>query len=154
MTVSRRELEGEQAYFDNAAEHRERRRERALDPDAGLAGIHPAAAAQIREANLARASAMGAPGSAVAFRRITEESGEHFYIGYFPILDEGYEPLVISWKTDKAAVFNEATREQRLGLTAKRVYQTDGNTIIDIVDDLLTEEGPETSAIVSRDSIL
>lgn len=154
MTVSKRELEVEQAYFDEAAKHRERRRERAVDPDGGLSGIHPAAAAAIRESNLVRANSMGSPDSPVAFWRITEESGDQFYIGRFPILDEQYEPLVISWKSDKAALFAQATRQQRLGLTSKRIYETDGNTILDIVDDHLTEEGPEESVVVARDAIL
>lgn len=150
--MSHPELGTEQRYFDLAAEHRERRRNKALDPNAGNAGIHPAAAAAIREANLARASDMGAPDSAVAFWRFTEDNGDTYYVGYFPILDEDLEPLVISWKADKASLFKRSTREERLGVRSKRVYTTEKNTILDIVDEDLTDDG--ASFIVNRDAIL
>lgn len=152
-TMTHPELQAEQHYFDIAAEHRERRRRRALDPNAAAAGIHPAAAAALRELNLARANAMGGPDSPVAFWRITEESGEHFYIGRFPILDENYDPVVVSWKSDKGGLFNQATREQRLGVRSKRAFTTEANTIVDIADEDLLADEP-SSLIVSRDAIL
>jgi len=148
------ELAAEQEYFDAAADHRERRRAKALNPDAGLAGINPAAAKALRAANKGRAAAMGGPDTPVAFGRLAYESGDTFYVGYFPILDDRYNPLVIGWQAPQAAPFRQATREDRMGAEFRRHFTTEANTILAIADERLVGEPDLDAHTYSRDAIL
>ena len=148
------EMDTEQSYFDRAAEERERRRSRALDDDAGSAAIHAKAAADLREARKLYAGAMGGPDQPVAFWRMDLDDGGTYYIGKAPIFDRNYDALVISWKSDVAGRFPRASKTTRFGVRRKRVFTTELNTIVDIVDDDLLSLVLGDSPSVVRDSIL
>src|SRR5262245_60345244 len=99
MSPTSEELAAEQAYFDHAHKHRERRR--ALLGDAPAAAANPGAAKRLL-AWMKRKESARPQQEAVAFGRIDDESLESLYIGYEVIADEDHQILVINWKTPAA----------------------------------------------------
>ncbi|QSB13221.1 AAA family ATPase [Natronosporangium hydrolyticum] len=126
------ELAREQAYFDTAAIHRERRRD-ALG-DSARAGAHASAAAQLRQHAQAAADALGAAGTAVAFGRINNDGGESLYIGRHLIRDDDAEVLVVNWQSPAAAPYFEASHADPAGLVLRRAFTCDGNVIQHFTD--------------------
>jgi DNA helicase IV len=125
------EIATEQAYFDMAAEHRDKKFA-GLD-DLATAAANPGAAARIkRYANAAR-EALQASGEAVAFGRTDGPSGV-LYIGRQLIGGDGEDPLVVSWHAPAAAAYFEANHDDAKGLERKRVFECDGNVIVNFTD--------------------
>ncbi|MGH9213330.1 MAG: HelD family protein [Acidimicrobiales bacterium] len=117
----------EQAYFDHAADLRDRL-EANLDRAASLAA-DPKTAADLRR----RVGALGVvdPGQAVAFGRI-DVDGKRWYIGRGAIWDENDDLLVVNWQAPIAAPFYIATRDSPEGLDARRIFRCKENRIVDI----------------------
>src|SRR4030095_13523365 len=121
------ELRQEQAYFDRAADLRDRL-EANLDRAASLAA-DPQTFAALRR----RGGALGVvdPSQAVAFGRIDVE-GKQWYIGRGAIWDENDDLLVVNWQAPVAAPFYTATPDDPHGLDARRIYRCKDNRILDI----------------------
>ncbi|MFI7216500.1 HelD family protein [Micromonospora maritima] len=131
------DIAAEQAYFDVAAAHRDRRR----DDLARLpsAAAHGAAAAHLRHYADTAARALGAADDAVAFGRIDDEAGEVRYVGRHLIRDADGEVLVVNWHAPAAAGWFEATADNPAGIRRKRAFTCTGNTIDDLTDTILAE---------------
>jgi DNA helicase IV len=127
------DVKDEQAYFDNALEHRERARAQ-LDRAPDMSG-DPTAAAELRR----RIGAVGLadPDEGVAFGRI-DRAGERLYIGKNAIWDDNNELLVINWQAPAASAFYTATPSHPQGLQARRTYRCEANRILDI-DEMVFE---------------
>jgi DNA helicase IV len=130
-------IAAEQAYFDAAAQHRDRRRD-------GLrhlpsAAAHASAAAHLRRHADAVERALGAADEAVAFGRIDDEAGDIRYVGRHLIRDADGEVLVVNWHAPAAAGWFEATPDNPAGVRRKRAFTCVGNTIEDITDTILAE---------------
>ena len=121
------DLPQEQAYFDRAADLRDRL-EANLDRAASLAA-DPQTSADLRR----RVGAMGVvdPSQAVAFGRI-DVDGKQWYIGRGAIWDENDDLLVVNWQAPVAAPFYTATPDDPHGLDARRIYRCKDNRILDI----------------------
>jgi DNA helicase IV len=117
----------EQAYFDHAADLRDRL-EANLDRAASLSA-DPKTAADLRR----RVGALGVvdPSQAVAFGRIDVE-GQTWYIGRGAIWDENDDLLVVNWQAPIAAPFYTATPDDPAGLDARRIFKCKENRILDI----------------------
>jgi DNA helicase IV len=126
------ELAQEQAYFDVAAKHRDRKL--ATLADVAAAGVHPDAAAHLKRYAKVAADAIGKADTAVAFGRIDDESGESIYIGRHLVRDDEFEVLVVNWHAPAAAPYYEANHADPRGLRRKRSFECVGNTIRDFTD--------------------
>ena len=124
------EIKADQAHFDYAAAERDKRIEAA--GQAGDAAAHPGAAEHLARHGKLVAEAMGAA-DAVAFGRMDLQD-DRLYVGRHLIRDDQGEVLVVSWKADAAAPFYSATHADPLGVTRKRTYECQGNTIIHFAD--------------------
>jgi DNA helicase IV len=125
------ELAREQAYFDIAARHRERKL--ATLADVPTAGANRGAIAHLKRYAQVAADAIGAADSAVAFGRIDPDRGEPLYIGRHLIRDQ-CEVLVVNWQAPAAAGYFEASRDDPGRLRRKRTFECRGNTIRDFTD--------------------
>jgi DNA helicase IV len=134
VTVESRsaELVQEQAYFDIAAKHRERRL--ATLADVPVVGAHRAAAIHLKRYAKVAADAIGSADSAVAFGRIDDHQGERRYIGRHLIRDSESEVLVVNWQSPAAARYFEASHGDPHGLRRKRTFECEGNRILDFAD--------------------
>jgi DNA helicase IV len=137
MGVKSGELAQEQAYFDAAARHRERKL--ATLADVARAGVHDASAAHLKRYAKVAAEAIGKADTAVAFGRIDDEAGESLYIGRHLLRDDDYEVLVVNWHAPAAAPYYEANRADPRGLRRKRTFECEGNAIRDYTDVLYAE---------------
>jgi DNA helicase IV len=145
------EIAAEQAYFDLAAAFRGKKLA-ALD-DLAAAGANPAAAARIkRYANAAREAVRGAD-QAVAFGRIDGQFGV-LYVGRQLINGDEDDPLVVSWHAPAAAAYFEASHADARGVDRKRVFECDGNTIVDVTDVVFAEAGNAVDGAGAVDSHL
>lgn len=126
------ELAAEQAYFNTAAKHRDRK----LADLAQLpqAAAHSAAAAHLKRYAEAAEEAIGQAGTAVAFGRIDDESGEKLYIGRHLVRNDASEILVVNWQAPAAAPYFEASHDDPRGLVRKRTFSCEGNRIRDFTD--------------------
>jgi DNA helicase IV len=143
------ELAEEQAYFDRAHKHRERRL--ATIDGASSAAANAGAAQRLRAwAKGKRERAKSAP-EAVAFGRIDDESVQSLYIGHEVITDEDHEVLVVNWQAPAAAPYYQATHEDPLGLTRKRSFVCDGNQITDFADVVFRQLAQDVAALEAFD---
>ena len=143
------ELAREQAYFNVAARHRDQKlADLAALPEAGA---HPAAAAHLKRHADAVAAAVGGAGSAVAFGRIDDETGEKTYIGRHLIRDGASEVLVVNWQAPAAAPYFEASHDDPRGLTRKRTFSCEGNRIRYFTDVLFGQTGAGVDEFLLRE---
>jgi DNA helicase IV len=139
------ELAEEQAYFDRAHKHRERRR--AELGDVPSAAAHAGAAQRLLSWVKARKDAGRRAQEAVAFGRIDDESPEVLYIGYEVIADEDHEILVVNWQAPAAAPYYQATHADPGGLVRKRSFVCTGNRITDFDDVVFRQLAKEVAAL-------
>jgi DNA helicase IV len=131
------ELVREQKYFDNALDHREKRRERLRH--AAVAGADKKAAAALRLSAEDAIDELHGPAEAVAFGRIDLEQSETFYIGYNGILNDDKDALVVNWAAPVAGPFYRASYADSAGVLVKRTYTCESNTILDLDDVVFAE---------------
>jgi DNA helicase IV len=146
------ELASEQAYFDVAHKHRERRR--AELGEVPTAAANAGAASRLRFWVKAKKEAAPAPDSAVAFGRIDDESDKPVYIGNELIMDEDHDALVVNWKTPAAARYYEATHADPHGLVRKRSFATTSNVITDFEDVVFAQLAADVMALDGADPFL
>lgn len=142
------ELAQEQAYFDNVAKHRDRKL--ATLSEVPSAGAHAGAAAQLRQYAQAAADAIGRADSAVAFGRTDDESGSTLYIGRHLIRDDADDVLVVNWQAPAAAPYFQASPADPHGLSRKRMFACEGNTIQSFTEVELTRDGAVGAPVVDE----
>src|SRR5690606_14992651 len=98
------------------------------------AAAHSAAAAHLKRYAEAAEEAIGQAGTAVAFGRIDDESGEKLYIGRHLVRDDASEILVVNWQAPAAAPYFEASHDDPRGLVRKRTFSCEGNRIRHFTD--------------------
>jgi hypothetical protein len=126
------ELAHEQAFFDAAARHRDRKL--ATLADVPTAAAHRAAAAHLRRYARVAADAIGGADSAVAFGRVDPDSGQPLYLGRHLIRDRDSQVLIVNWQAPAAAGYFEASHDDPHGLRRKRTFECEGNTIRDFTE--------------------
>ncbi|GGL88178.1 HelD family protein [Micromonospora yangpuensis] len=131
------DIASEQAYFDAAAKHRDRRRDDLRQLPSAAA--HTGAAAHLRRYAETARRALGSAGEAVAFGRVDAETGETRYVGRHLIRDADGGVLVVNWHAPAAAGWFEATPDNPAGVRRKRAFTCTGNTIEDITDTIMAE---------------
>src|SRR3954453_4296479 len=105
------ELEKEQEYFDEAAHWRERMRE-AMRRAPGAAA-DPKVAGEIKRDMATRIEALARPDESVAIGRFDTDDGDIVYVEKNGLHDDDKNPIVVNWKAPAAAVFYEATLNDR-----------------------------------------
>jgi DNA helicase IV len=144
------ERRAEQLYFDGALGHRERRRDHFKDLP--TAAAHKGAAQGLLLIAQETARQLRGPEEAVAFGRIDfEDRGEGvetFYVGHNAIWDEDTSDiLVVNWRCEIAAPYYTATHKDSLGLSRKRSYSCEKNTILDFDDIVFAELAARVAAL-------
>ncbi|MGG5752764.1 HelD family protein [Zafaria sp. Z1313] len=119
------EMQREQSYFDMAREAHDVAKEAR---SSGFKTMGTAAERRAWQNEVARSETLG-PEDAVAFGRMELDSGETYYVGNVSITDEQKNLLVLSWKGEMGARYNQATLEDRKGIATKRSYSTSRNHI-------------------------
>ncbi|SCE67772.1 HelD family protein [Micromonospora mirobrigensis] len=137
MTSRAADIAAEQAYFDTAAAHRDRRRDHLRQLPSAAA--HSGAAAHLRRYAEDAQRALGAADEAVAFGRVDAEAGDSLYVGRHLIRDAEGEVLVVNWHAPAAAGWFAATPENPAGVRRKRAFTCTGNTIEELTDTILAE---------------
>ena len=79
---------------------------------------------------------VGSEDQAVAYGRADDEAGDTLYVGLHAITSDERDVLVVSWQSDVADPFYKATANNPLGLTRKRTFSCNKNTI-DSFDDIV-----------------
>lgn len=146
--ASAADVKSEQAYFDAAAEARERSRQHLSGAPNAAAGSR-AAVRGVRKAVDKTLASLGGPDDQVAFGMFAEEDGERLYLGKHAISDEQRNKLVINWQAPAASPYFEATYDEPCGIALRRKFSTDGNTILDF-DQVVFEELAEAVASITE----
>lgn len=148
MTGKPAEIAAEQAYFDTAAKFRTEKL--ATLADAPRAAAHPGAAAYLKAYAENAARAVGRADDAVAFGRIDDESGEACYVGRHLIRGD-CGVLVVNWQAPAASRYFEASHDDPLGLSRRRTFTCEGNTIQDFSDVVFAELTQLTGPVEGAD---
>ena len=125
------ELALEQKHFDEAWTARQAMRENL--GNARQAAANKGAAARIGKAAAAFMGKLGGPNDPVAHGRFDHE-GETFYVGMHGIFDANRDVMVLDWRTKHGELYEQATVADPRGVTVKRAFKTDRNTIEDFED--------------------
>lgn len=142
------DFDREAAYLDDAVQARERRRDSLADPDAAGVGVDAMTQRHIRGDLDKELEQMQPPGSPAAFGRIDTSSGDTWYIGMHLIMDSESEPLVVSWHTDIARPYYEASSSDPRGLTRKREFEYQpASTILRDIEDTHFGSAVESTAV-------
>ncbi len=124
------ELQREQSYFDQAKHHR--------DNQAAAWSLATASAGTAVERRAYKHAMekrrVASPDDPVALSRIDYEDGDKLYIGKVAIFDDEKNLLVVNWQAPAAAVANQASAQDPMGLRSKRVFNAPANKIIDFED--------------------
>jgi DNA helicase IV len=143
VTARATEIAEEQRYFDVAEEYWRRW----LAERATLAESAADKAAARALKKLSKEQAATFDGSAaVAVGRMDADDGETLYIGRQLIRDASNNVLVVSWQADAALPYHLASMAQPHGLTRKRTFRCEGNTILDFEDVTFGTEPVEIDA--------
>lgn len=143
------ELAEEQAYFDLAHKHRERRR--AELGDVPSAAANAGAARRLLSWVKTKKAAAKSPHEAVAFGRIDDELAQSLYVGHEIIADEDHEVLVVNWQAPAAAPYYEASHKDPRGLARKRTFTCSGNVITDFEDVVYRQLSSDVAALEAID---
>ncbi|VXC54346.1 DNA helicase [Arthrobacter sp. 9AX] len=132
------ELQLEQTFFDRAKLYRD-----GQNNAWSMAGASAGTAVERRAyKNAMEKRKIASPEDPVALTRIDYEDGDKLYIGKVAIFDEEKNLLVVNWQAPAAAVANQASVHDPLGLRRKRVFHAPANKISsfeDIVYKVLAE---------------
>jgi DNA helicase IV len=72
---------------------------------------------------------------------VPDDPAEEFHIGRLAVSDANQEPLVVDWRAPVAEPFYRATGAHPMGLARRRHFLTEGQTILDLEDELFDPEG-------------
>ncbi|GAA4657804.1 HelD family protein [Arthrobacter cryoconiti] len=75
----------------------------------------------------------------VAHGSITLEDGETYHVGKLPVFTEDRDALVVSWQSEKGALYNQASYSDPRGLTAKRAIVAPRNKVLSVVDTIFAD---------------
>ncbi len=70
-----------------------------------------------------------------------DDGAEPFHIGRLAVSDANQEPLVVDWRAPVAEPFYRATGAHPMGLVLRRHFLTEGQSVIDLEDELFDPEG-------------
>ncbi len=91
----------------------------------------------------AKMSELDAQEEGIVFGRLDLDDGYTYRIGRLGVRDEDKEPLVVDWRAPAAAPFYRATPGEPLGVDRRRVIICRGRKVVDLDDDVLTDEDLE-----------
>jgi DNA helicase IV len=132
------ELQLEQAFFDKAKQHRD-----GQNSAWSMAGASAGTPVERRAyKNAMEKRKVASADDPVALTRIDYEDGDKLYIGKVAIFDDDKDLLVINWQAPAAAVANQASVHNPMGLRSKRIFDAPANKIVsfeDIVYKVLAE---------------
>lgn len=137
MSTKQEVLTAEQAHFDSAWFAREASRETLANAGTAAGGPQKTAAA-VKKAAQSAMDKLGGPDDQVAFGRIDIDGGP-LYVGTHAIATEDMDLLVINWQAPAATPYYEASIDAPMGVTLRRTFTCDRNTITDF-DDLIFED--------------
>jgi DNA helicase IV len=80
----------------------------------------------------------------LAFGRIDDEDGDVFYVGRRHVEDEDRNAVIVDWRASVSAPFYRATWVDPLGLTRRRRFAVDGETLAGFFDENFND--PNASA--------
>lgn len=124
------ELQLEQAFFDRAKQHRD-----GQNSVWSMAGASAGTAVERRAyKNAMEKRKVASPDDPVALTRIDYEDGDKLYIGKVAIFDDDKDLLVINWQAPAAAVANQASVHNPMGLRSKRIFDAPANKIVNFED--------------------
>src|SRR6478752_9620217 len=124
------ELNLEQTFFDRAKQYRD-----GQNSAWSMAGASAGTAVERRAYKQAMEKRrVASPDDPVALTRIDFEDGDKLYIGKVAIFDEDKNLLVVNWQAPAAAVANQASIQDPMGLRSKRVFDAPANKILDFED--------------------
>jgi DNA helicase IV len=124
------ELQREQAYFDHAKQHRD-----GQSSAWSMTGASAGTAVERRAfKNAMEKRKVASPEDPVALTRIDYEDGDKLYIGKVAIFDADKNLLVVNWQAPAAAVANQASVHNPLGLRSKRTFDAPANRISSFED--------------------
>lgn len=132
------ELQREQTFFDLAKQHRD-----SQHTAWSMAGASAGTPVERRAyKNAIQKRKVASPDDPVALSRIDYEDDTKLYIGKVAIFDDEKNLLVVNWQAPAAAVANQASVQDPMGLRRKRTFDAPSNKIIgfeDIVYKVLAE---------------
>lgn len=124
------ELQLEQTFFDRAKQYRD-----GQNSAWSMAGASAGTAVERRAyRNAMEKRKVASPDDPVALTRIDYEDGDKLYIGKIAIFDEEKNLLVVNWQAPAAAVANQASVHNPLGLRSKRIFDAPANKIVSFED--------------------
>lgn len=124
------ELLREQKFFDLAKQHRDNQH-----TSWSLASASAGNAVERRAyKNAMEKRKVASPDDPVALTRIDYEDDTKLYIGKIAIFDENKDLLVVNWQAPAAAVANQASVRNPLGLRRKRIFDAPANRIASFED--------------------
>jgi DNA helicase IV len=124
------ELQREQSFFDSAKQHRD-----GQNNAWSMAGASAGTAVERRAyKNAMEKRKVASPDDPIALTRIDYEDDTKLYIGKIAIFDEEKNLLVVNWQAPAAAVANQASVHDPLGLRRKRIFDAPANKIAGFED--------------------
>ncbi|MET4145489.1 UvrD-helicase domain-containing protein [Arthrobacter sp. UYCo732] len=124
------ELQLEQAFFDRAKQHRD-----GQNSAWSMAGASAGTPVERRAyKNAMEKRKVASPDDPVALTSIDYEDGNKLHIGKVAIFDDEKDLLVINWQAPAAAVANQASVHNPMGLRSKRIFDAPGNRIVSFED--------------------
>lgn len=99
-----------------------------------------------------RVRALQVGGGPLCFGRIDDEHGRSWHIGRRHVEDDQSRPVVVDWRAPVAAPFYRATVVDPLGLTFRRRFSVEEQTIVAMFDEDLTD--PDAAAVGIPDPLL
>src|SRR5437763_15633728 len=150
------DVAAEQRYIDQAYEHLQAMRERAVELFNEYRGTDP----DLEHALARRIHLLRDTGRALCFGRLdtdptadttdggTGGMGETWYVGRRHLEDDGGAPIVVEWRAPVAVPFYRASRREPMGLQRRRQFIVEGRRLLYVGDDLF---GP--AAVEEEDRI-
>jgi DNA helicase IV len=78
----------------------------------------------------------------LCFGRIDTDTGDRWYIGRRHVEDAEARPVVVDWRAPISTAFYRATALDPFGLEHRRRFIVEDRTIVDLIDEDLTDPGP------------
>jgi len=150
----------EQAYLDAAYDRLDEMRanvaERIADVLQQRGGTFQAVTERdiVVRTGLQRLEQLDIGSESLVFGRIDEETGESFHIGRLAVSSRDQEPMVVDWRAPVAEPFYRATGRHPMGLVRRRHFATEGRRLLDIEDEVFTEDGAGDDGLVGTAALI